>query len=573
MNPAVKKPRGRSLKDFLPLLPAEKELKRCIRLGEPAIIGQTPPQERTQNNCIRAEYLRFLALEGDEHAPVHEKGIEVNGAWVSGTLDLEGCDIPSNFAVTASRFEQVPIFRDAHIHGLLVLSGSQLPGLSGDRLNADGSLFLRNGFVATGEIRLHGARIGGALSCKGGSFSDAQGNALSADRANIQGSVFLSDDFKAKGNVRLLGAQIGGSLSCQGGLFTNEQGDALSADGANIQGDVFLSDDFKASGKVRLLGAQISGDLLCQGGKFESGSSGNAIVAERMRVEGSFQFRKLKTPVNGINLSSSRVGQLADDEASWGQSLILDGFTYGNFAGGAPCDASKRLAWLAKQRDGHYQTPKHFRPQPWKQLTRTLRRMGHDEDARQVAIAYETHRRKFGLIPGPARRTLHWLFGLFIGYGYRPLRLFCIMLGVWLFCAAIYWAAALHDVFAPSNPLVFHHPDYQHCRPDYPFPGKANEKPKFGNWYLCPELAGEYTGFSPLAYSLDLILPLVDLQQEHDWAPYIPTPQANWFEELTAHSKYHATRLLIWLEILFGWVASLLLVAVVSGLTNHDKDE
>jgi len=28
----------------------------------------------------------------------------------------------------------------------------------------------------------------------------------------------------------------------------------------------------------------------------------------------------------------------------------------------------------------------------------------------------------------------------------------------------------------------------------------------------------------------------------------------------------------MWFEILFGWLASLLLVAVVSGLTNRDKE-
>ena len=203
---------------------------------------------------------------------------------------------------------------------------------------------------------------------------------------------------------------------------------------------------------------------------------------------------------------------------------------------------------------------------------RTLRKMGHDDEARQVAIAYETHRRAIGLINGWSKQKLHQAFGWLADYGYRPLKLLKKMLQVWLICAVIYWIAAMYGVFAPSNPLIFNHEGYQHCSPGYQ-QNQAGDKDKFGNWYLCPELAGEYTGFSPLAYSLDLILPLVDLQQEHDWAPYVPTPEALWFQELISLSRYHLTRLLVWFEILFGWVASLLLVAVVSGLTNRDKDD
>jgi hypothetical protein len=93
-----------------------------------------------------------------------------------------------------------------------------------------------------------------------------------------------------------------------------------------------------------------------------------------------------------------------------------------------------------------------------------------------------------------------------------------------------------------------------------------------GNWYLCEKLREEYTGFSPLAYSLDLILPLVDLQQEGDWSAMIPTPdKTSAFWTWSPNWKY-AVRFLMWFEILFGWIASLLLVAVVSGLTKRREE-
>jgi len=90
----------------------------------------------------------------------------------------------------------------------------------------------------------------------------------------------------------------------------------------------------------------------------------------------------------------------------------------------------------------------------------------------------------------------------------------------------IYWYAALAGVFAPSNPLVFQNSAYDVCKPDYVAPAPQGKPASSvqpivqgaGNWYLCKDLPEEYSGFSPLAYSLDVILPLVDLQQETSWA-------------------------------------------------------
>ena len=74
----------------------------------------------------------------------------------------------------------------------------------------------------------------------------------------------------------------------------------------------------------------------------------------------------------------------------------------------------------------------------------------------------------------------------------------------------------------------------------------------------------EYTTFQPFIYSLDLILPLVDLQQDSDWAPIVSNANG---ETLWAG---RALRWLMWFEILFGWMASLTLVAVLGRLVDKD---
>jgi hypothetical protein len=83
-------------------------------------------------------------------------------------------------------------------------------------------------------------------------------------------------------------------------------------------------------------------------------------------------------------------------------------------------------------------------------------------------------------------------------------------------------------------------------------------------WINCTAVPAEYTTFNGFFYSLDLILPLVDLQQERDWAPVV-VDEDNRYLVLGS-----LTRLLMWLEILFGWGMSLLLVAVLGNLVKKN---
>lgn len=662
-------PKGRTLAEFQPLQPAETALLQACAEGNVAVVGQERPAEKTEGNAVRASFIRFLALGGDDEAPVHEQGVQLIGAWIEGVLNLQGAVTASNLLLSRSHFESPPELIDAKIAGSLNLFGSLVPGLRADRLQCKSSLVFSAGFISTGEVRLTSAKIDGILNCNGakldvengdtlsadgavikgnvclsGGFSstgqvrllgvqidgtlDCQGaqldgkggNALSADRSLIKGGVCLSDGFTSLGEVRLLGVQIDGSLDCQGAQLDGNGGCALSVDGAVIKGGVCLSEGFTSLGEVRLLGTQIDGSLDCHGAQLDGnggyalsidravikggaflsdgftstgevglsgvqiygnfacheakldGGNGPALTCDWMQVTGAFIFYGLLSPVQGVSLASARVGQLIDDAESWGEELVLDGFVYDHLAGGAPTDAATRLAWIKKQ-SRKFIEKEDFRPQPWKQLQKVLHAMGHTEDARQVGIDFEDHLRVIGRIgQTPAdwqkwwrttyshvAKAFHFSFKWLIGYGYRPLRLGAWMVGVWLVCAFVYWSAALQGVMAPSNPLVFQNmPVYESCKP---------------NWYLCEALPEEYTGFSPLAYSLDVLLPLVNLQQEQDWAALIPTPKGSWYQELFGNWSFkHFVRLVIWFEILFGWVASLLLVAVVSGLTKRSED-
>ena len=163
-------PHGRWLGDFPDLSDAEEALVAACAKGErwkPEGWDVKRPEAATATNTIRAELIRFLLLGGDADHPVHEDGVMPRGAWITGELDLHQAQARVRFGAGQCRFAAAPVFAKASLPEL-ALQDCQCPGLIADGLKVAGSLFLNDGFRATGETRLLGAVIGGALTCTGG---------------------------------------------------------------------------------------------------------------------------------------------------------------------------------------------------------------------------------------------------------------------------------------------------------------------------------------------------------------------------------------------------------------------
>ncbi len=94
----------RKLEDFRPLTKAEQQVLdeldtgELIRLGD----GKVPPEDAGPTRQLRARFLRWLALGGDDDHRLHEKGLRVQGALIAGDgpagaetpgRDLDGCEI------------------------------------------------------------------------------------------------------------------------------------------------------------------------------------------------------------------------------------------------------------------------------------------------------------------------------------------------------------------------------------------------------------------------------------------------------------------------------------------------
>ena len=204
---------GANLDDFRPLLPAEEVVLSRLasggldRLGDGARPGTDDPER-----AIRASFLRFLLLGGEEGYRPHEKGVRISGAWIKGVLDLEGCRVTRDIRLKDCRFDAVPVFRSAIIDRLF-LDGSSLPGLQAERLEARGGLYLR-GAHANAEVRLTNSRLGGNLVCDGAVIQSPGGFALNAEGLEVR-NVFCRDtDFR--GGVNMRGARLEASFDCAG---------------------------------------------------------------------------------------------------------------------------------------------------------------------------------------------------------------------------------------------------------------------------------------------------------------------------------------------------------------------
>ena len=423
-----------SLKGIDALSPAEKKLIEGCKRGELTTLGNgTRPKRPSKARTIRADLLRYLILGGCEQCRLHEKGVQLEGAWIVGELDLSFASAKGAVRLLRCAFAE-PIVADQANFDRLVLNGSSLPSLNAQGATIKGHAFLRK-LKSTGEVSFVGTEIGGQLTAEEAELNGGEGSALNAQGATIRGGVFL-DNLKGIGEVSFSGAEIGGQLSCDGAELHGGEGEALNAQGATIRGGVFLR-NLKSTGEVSLSGAEIGGELSCDGAELNggegealnaqnatirggtflrklkstgevsfsgaeiegqlsaeeaelNGEKGKALNAQRMIVRGGFIWRKLKAVVGEVDLNAAHLSDLVDDEQSWKavSQLMLMGATYENLVG--PHSLPFRKLWLKNGAIFNGQ----FHPQPYQQLAKFYRETGHRHEAREILIEKEREQRK-----------------------------------------------------------------------------------------------------------------------------------------------------------------------------------
>jgi hypothetical protein len=546
------------LSSFQPLRPAEQLVVRAFVEDDIARIGLRRPLVPSIDITVRGALVAHLARSGGAgEGPPHR--VQIVGAWIEGQVNLRDASIAESLWFFRCVFDASPRFDGARIAGSLSFPGCLLPGLRADDCTIAGDLALNAGCIVRLDVRLARTTVGrnlnlGRAQLRSGDRVDMQvPRRLIADDARIAGDALFTDGFEADGDVRLVGLRVVGDLRASSARLSGhvngdgQRGDALNLDLAHVAGSVVLDKGFSAAGSVRLKRAQIDGDLDCTQAAFDAfndmGWRGAvAFAIDRARIGGSLVLARLKQPLSRATLAGTSVGTLHDDDTSWGESLVLDGFAYRQLAAPAPASSGFRIEWLSRQEPAHM--GRDFRAQPWHQLIRVFQRMGLPAAARDVAVAREVQLRRVGRVGAGSPQRLRWLprlahraFGLLAGYGHRPWRPVAAMLLVWLGCAAVYSIAAERGAIAPTATW------------------QANER----------ALPPSYPAFNPLAYSLELLVPFVDLQQRRLWSVA--------GERAASDGWGTAARFVAWHEAVLGWAGWLLMALCLMSALNRRRGE
>jgi len=570
---------------------------------------------------IQATTIRALCLGLWDDVTVDPRGVHVLGARIAGTLNLSFGTARVPLGLFYCHVADQPSFLQASLP-LLALSGCRLEaGLLGDRVQIAGGVFCDHGFTALGEIRLLGAEVGGQLNFSGavlgGKQSDGKlGFALSADGIKVKGNIVCNDGFTATGTIRFLGAEIGGSLDFSGAVLDGNGGDALSADRVKVKGNILCDKGFKATGKVCLPGAEVRGDFVSAGAdlKGQKGQDGSALNAEHAKVTGSVLCRENFVIQGGTNFCSAQIGGMFDWRPTrwtgdldlrharvgqwrdgwtghkWGcadaddqnRSVRLTDFAYTGFAEDEDVvrDAPSRIAWVRAALEGEY------RPGPYEVLAAALRRDGDEDGAkavlrakRQDQRAYQRRKHQDGSPAewawlNPVRHGFSVLLDWTVGYGYRPwlgaLWLLVALLVGWLvFSLSAPTTVAGTGIIKPAHPITIMQdlhrradctgPDNTACATQYTTEQNPHRHDVLYN------LPTEYTPFNAFWYSLDTLIPLIDLGQEKAWSP---SPHGTMREDL----KGWLVLGYLYFHILLGWALSTLTVVALSGLIKRDRE-
>jgi len=549
------------LRGLEPLRPAERIVLRACLGGQIAKVSYRRPAAATADVTVRAEFLARLARGGVGFRLVSRR-IEILGAWITGRLNLVDASVPMSLWMYRCVFDTTPLLDGARIVGSVGLPDCQLPGLRAESCTIAGDLSIGPGCEIAGDVRLSRTEIGRNLVCDrltlrgpgptpGSELAPAPARLrrpLVADGLRTGGDVVFGHGLVVDGELRLVGARVGGDLrfgrTCIGASPGDGgvRGTALNLDRIRIGGSARLDAGLVVAGTVRLQGARIEGDLDVSGALFDKvgdASWGDAAVLllERARIGGQLALRGLRSPLRGASLADARVGALLDDASTWGDRLVLDGFFYARLAPGAPTDAEFRADWLRRQVGAHL--GRDFRHGPWRHAIRVLRHQGRELSARRLAIHREEHLRRIGQVgagrPAWSRAlalAVHRVYGAVAGYGHRPQRLVALTVALWLACGVAYLGAAEQGAMAPVGHA---------CAPE------------------CVPGAVTATAFRPFVYSLDQMVPGVDLHEASAWTP------------VTTGRWAGLARLLAWLEPLLGAAALATLLASWSGLTDRDR--
>jgi hypothetical protein len=452
--------------------------------------------------------------------------ISAPGITVGGPLGIEGrCEINGGVDLSMGSFSTIQISGESS----LAVPGGRALDLTNAELRS--GLLIEEGTTVEGTLRLAGAHVRGDLRLRGTRWSNPEGNTvISAQSAVIDGMVHLREVSTSGGRLSLRAATVGGVVNARAARLHNPDGEALSLEQALVRGPVLLGAGFRADGVVVLNRCTAEGRLDCDGGTFTSGIKAvSATIREGMRL------RWAEVPPR-VDLTGTATTVLADDATRWPAETAISGFVYDRFDDG--WDWRRRRDWLRSMST--------YDAGPYEQAARVFRQHGRPVEAEYLLMELRRRAPRRGLVRG----LIDYLYGVTVGYGYRPGRV------LWLLAALLVMVYGMllmpgvqatlratdprGNVYAADGRLVT--VEAADPSPD----GTAVESRLTHRPDACGD--GQVRCFDPLFYTVDTVVPLLTLGQRATWYPETNT------------SGGSLVAVLLNLAGLLGWILSTVVV-------------
>lgn len=354
----------------------------------------------------------------------------------------------------------------AQLAANLTMTGATMSNRGAVAVNLDRSsigVCHASGLTCTGRFSFAGAHIASGLDLAGATIDAGTGErSLAGDGALVEGTLGLNG-LRARGELSLRSIRVGRAVLMIGADLENAGDIACRFSGAEIAGDV-IALRTSVVGGIRMTGGRIAGRLNLE--KVRIDNAGGQAISARALQAGQLSFAPTE-PIKGtVDFSHARIEVYRDDPDTWPDALSVDGMTYQALEPRLP--ARDRLRWLARDPHGP-------QSQPYEHLAAHYVQIGQPEEARTVWYIREREQRRDA---APLPKFWGLIQDVMLGYGYRPWR-------------ALTWLALLLLIgsvtFAVQPPPAIQ--------------------------------AGAGPHFNPVIYTLDLLLPLVDLGQKHAFNP------------------------------------------------------
>ncbi|MGD0191176.1 MAG: hypothetical protein ABSD74_10585 [Rhizomicrobium sp.] len=429
----------------------------------------------------RAHIKGDLVLEGASLVNPGHPALAIDHAMVEGGVYLT----PFSNGNTSWRFEcegSLSLVL-ATVKGDLDASSAAIvgPNASGFAIVARGAKLRGSVYLwsteTTGIVSFKLAEIGGDFDCRSATFTgtrsdnvdisiEERDSALYARGITIGGKVMLDDREESHraasstGRLHFEGANVGGNFEIErAGLKLIEPVDSLEKPPIPAED---VSKDYDASIILTLANAEIRGALRIR----------MAGIGDHLTPFGRFKWKHFGSAndedrTGTVDLSGLTLGTLDDDngkawdgephDPGWlrkrayrwigrhlgwrrpvskGVMLKLDGLTYKRIEVRefkSQADLRKvRKRWLKRQYPGDWPKQHHYFPQPFQQLSTTLREMGYASAADGIAMAKRSHL----ILCGADRwdiRLVGVLYWIGFGFGFAPLRALLVLAAFYYF--------------------------------------------------------------------------------------------------------------------------------------------